>query len=178
VGRRGPKPSVSEADARVAAQKHAAGGTTANIAASLGCSANALTKAWRRIGYKPGKGPRPLHGHASYGSASSTYRTWNQMVQRCTNPSATNYGRYGGAGVKVCDRWLSFADFVADMGERPEGTSLGRFGDVGNYEPGNCAWQTSTEQGAEKRKKRAAKNLPDSRTSSIRGTFGCPMSDD
>jgi hypothetical protein len=48
--------------------------------------------------------------------------------------------------VIVCDRWLDFRNFYADLGERPEGTTLGRYGDTGNYEAGNCTWMTSVEQ--------------------------------
>jgi hypothetical protein len=87
---------------------------------------------------------------------SPAYVSWYNMKQRCTNPHASKYSRYGGAGVKVCDRWLKFEHFVEDMGPRPPGTSLGRFGDVGDYAPGNVAWQTKKQQGAERRKKRAA----------------------
>lgn len=64
------------------------------------------------------------------------------MLQRCANPNNASYPEYGGLGVKVCERWMTFAKFLEDMGERPEGTTLSRFGDAGNYEPGNCAWHT------------------------------------
>jgi hypothetical protein len=73
------------------------------------------------------------------------------MIQRCTNPKKKCFATYGGQGILVCDRWLSFDTFLADLGERPTGTTLGRFGDVGNYEPGNVAWQTWTEQAANRR---------------------------
>jgi hypothetical protein len=76
------------------------------------------------------------------------------MLARCTNPNHKNWEHYGGAGIKVCDRWRGehgFENFLSDMGERPDNTSLGRFGDVGNYESGNCAWQTKKEQGVEQR---------------------------
>lgn len=53
--------------------------------------------------------------------------------------------------VDVCVRWHKFENFLSDMGERPEGTTLGRFGDVGNYEPGNCKWMTWAEQLANRR---------------------------
>jgi len=80
------------------------------------------------------------------------------MHQRCTNPRATKYELYGGAGVKVCERWLGpngFANFINDVGRRPSSKySIGRYGDVGNYEPGNCKWMTDAEQKAEARKKR------------------------
>jgi hypothetical protein len=96
-----------------------------------------------------------VHGHHRRAFASPTYISWCRMKSRCTNSNdAAVYARYGGAGVTVCDRWLdSFEHFLADMGERPEGTTLSRFGDVGNYEPGNCAWHTWAQQRAEAKRK-------------------------
>jgi hypothetical protein len=58
--------------------------------------------------------------------------------------------------VRVCDRWLnSFEAFLTDMGNRPEGTTLGRYLDIGPYTKSNCAWQNPKEQAAEARGKRA-----------------------
>jgi hypothetical protein len=68
------------------------------------------------------------------------------MKNRCYQPTSKGWRHYGGAGIKVCDRWLSFSNFLADMGERPDGTTIGRIRDKGDYEPGNCEWQTSMEQ--------------------------------
>jgi hypothetical protein len=73
------------------------------------------------------------------------------MLQRCLNPNVPSYLRYGGVGVTVCDRWLSFKNFLEDMGPRPLDTTLGRYGDVGLYEKSNCAWQNSAEQVANRR---------------------------
>ncbi len=84
------------------------------------------------------------------------------MIQRCTNPNISRWSHYGGANppVKVCDRWLDFQNFLADMGERPEGKySLGRFGDVGNYEPDNCEWETPKQQATEQKVKKQLKFL-------------------
>jgi len=96
------------------------------------------------------------HGHSAGYTKTPEYSTWNAMIQRCTNPNHRNYPRYGGAGVTVCERWMTFTNFLADMGERPPNTTLGRFGDVGSYCKENCAWQTQAEQNMEKVLKRAA----------------------
>ena len=86
------------------------------------------------------------HGHSPEGRASPTYLTWAAMVQRCANPNNPSYPRYGGRGITVCDRWLSFAEFLADMGERPPGLTLERRNNDGSYEKDNCAWASMKEQ--------------------------------
>jgi hypothetical protein len=81
-----------------------------------------------------------------------TYTSWVLMIQRCTNPKATGYAKYGGRGITVCDRWrYSFENFYADMGERPEGKTIHRLDSDGNYKPGNCKWATPQEQGRSQR---------------------------
>lgn len=79
-------------------------------------------------------------------SAHPLYHTWENMRQRCNNPNNTGYQWYGGRGITVCERWDSFANFVADMGKRPDGMTLDRIDVNGNYEPDNCKWSTQTEQ--------------------------------
>jgi hypothetical protein len=84
--------------------------------------------------------------------ATATYRAWSSMKQRCLNQKCRSYPNYGGRGIKVCGRWMTFKNFFDDMGEAPLGYSLERVDNNGNYEPGNCKWIPLHEQ---KRNRRA-----------------------
>ena len=87
------------------------------------------------------------HGHATRGKMSRTYTSWSLMKRRCYSPRGAKYPRYGGRGIIVCERWLeSFDNFLADMGERPAGTTLDRIDRDGHYEPSNCQWSTPRVQ--------------------------------
>jgi hypothetical protein len=77
---------------------------------------------------------------------TKTYQTWNAMLERCRNPKHVGYSNYGGRGIEVCERWKSFENFLADMGERPKGKTIDRINSNGNYEPSNCQWQTNKQQ--------------------------------
>lgn len=94
---------------------------------------------------------RLTHGHSRHrGGAQKTseYMTWQALIQRCENPKQENYPRYGGRGIKVCERWRnSFENFLADMGRKPTPEhSIDRKENDGNYEPRNCHWATPEEQ--------------------------------
>lgn len=77
---------------------------------------------------------------------TKTYNSWIAMIGRCCQPSSEHYSRYGGRGITVCERWMKFAEFFEDMGVRPDGTTLDRIDNDGNYEPGNCRWSTRKKQ--------------------------------
>ncbi len=86
--------------------------------------------------------------HSTHGlSKSKVYHIWRNMHQRCRNPHHTSYSRYGARGIKVCARWASFENFLADMGQPPDDSyTLDRINTQGNYEPGNCRWATPRQQ--------------------------------
>ena len=96
---------------------------------------------------KDGSRKKTTHGETRNGRQSREYVSWYCMKTRCLNSNADEYSNYGGRGIKICERWLNFENFLADMGRKPgRGYTLERKDTEGNYEPENCKWATSTEQ--------------------------------
>lgn len=88
------------------------------------------------------------HGHNTKGK-SPTYRSWDSMIGRCHRPGQQPYPRYGGRGIAVCARWRGqggFENFLADMGPRPDGTTIDRRDGTGDYTPDNCRWASPKQQ--------------------------------
>lgn len=123
--------------AKVAGKALRAGSTQ-----SCGCRARVLLSARNH-----------KHGNAARGRRSPTYEVWNSMWKRCSNPKHKDYKSYGGRGILVCEEWMRFENFLADMGERPPGLTLDRENVNGNYEKDNCRWVTWDIQVNNKRKK-------------------------
>lgn len=105
------------------------------------CGTEAPVKAGLlRSGHSKSCGCGPIHG-----TTHPLYRRWYNMIERCTNPEFPDWPKYGARGIKVCDRWRAFENFLSDM--EPSfvpGTQLDRINNAGHYEPGNVRWATPT----------------------------------
>lgn len=91
--------------------------------------------------------PNSVHGMSS----TPTYETYRSMRKRCENINDKEFKNYGGRGISVCDEWKTFDVFFADMGVRPDGSTLDRIDTNGNYCRSNCKWSTPKEQAANRR---------------------------
>lgn len=96
------------------------------------------------------KKPRVYHGLTH----SKVRNVWRHMMRRCYDKTSPFYFRYGGRGIQVCERWHDLLNFFADMGHPPQGLTLERINNNGNYEPSNCKWATQAEQQRNRRSNR------------------------
>lgn len=91
------------------------------------------------------------HGHTAVPGKTREYRSWQNMKKRCLVPTNTHFKDYGGRGIRICERWMVFDNFIKDMGRCPPGYSIERTNNDRNYEPGNCRWATQDTQCNNKR---------------------------
>lgn len=118
-----------------------------------------------------GKTSRQRHG----ASKLPEYRTWINMRQRCNYSKGKDFKHYGARGIKVCERWDVFENFLKDMGPRPSKLhSIDRINNELGYSPDNCRWATMTDQNNNRRKGKPTNDWQRENRSGVRGVEELP----
>lgn len=114
-------------------------------------SSHLITGHTQSCGCLKEEGNNTKHKHTTDNKPSKIYQIWARIIQRCTNPKATNYHNYGERGITVCKRWRKFENFLEDMGEVPKGQQIDRTDNDGNYCKSNCCWVTAKQNSRNRR---------------------------